>query len=47
MKRADSGKIKTKDRNFHVRDFVKIGLKIGEGGVSGSIYSLIKIANLP
>ena len=34
MKRANFGKIKTKDRNFHARecrDFGKIGLKI-EGG---------------
>ena len=31
VKRADFGKIKTKDRNFHVRHFGKIGLKIGEG----------------
>ncbi len=45
MKRADFGKIRTKDRNSHVRDFGKIGLKIG--GVSRSIFSLVKITNLP
>ena len=46
-KRADFGKIRTKDRNFHVRDFGKIRLKIGRGGVPRSIFSLVKIANLP
>ncbi len=34
VKRADFGKIRTKDRNFRPREFRKIGLKIGEGGVS-------------
>ncbi len=47
VKSAYFGKIKTKDRNSHVRDFGKIGLKIGGGGVSGSIFSLVKIAYLP
>ena len=32
VKRADFGKIRTKDRIFHVQDFGKIGLKIGGGG---------------
>ncbi len=31
---------------LHVTDFGKIGLKIGEGGVSGSICSPLKISNL-
>ncbi len=30
MERADFGKNRTKDRNFHACDFEKIGLKIGE-----------------
>ena len=48
VKRADFGKIKTKDRNFRPREFGKIGLKIGGGGgVSRSIFSLVKIATLP
>ncbi len=50
VKRADFEKIGTIDRNFHARDFGKIGLKIGglgEGGVSRSIFGLVKIANLP
>ena len=34
VKRADLRKIRTKDRNFHVRVFGKIGLNIGEGGAS-------------
>ncbi len=34
MKRADFGKIRTKDRNFRPWEFGKIGLKIGGGGVS-------------
>ena len=47
VERAHIGKIKTKDRNFHARVFGKIGLKIGGGDVSRSIFSLVKIANLP
>ncbi len=53
MKRANFGKIKTKDRNFHARssrDFGKIRLKIeggGGGGVSGSIFILLEIEILP
>ena len=47
MKRADFGKIRTKDRSFCPQEFGKIGLKIGGGGVSRSIFSLVKIANLP
>ncbi len=34
VKRVNFGKTKTNDRNFHADDFGKIGLKIGEGGVS-------------
>ncbi len=33
--RANFGKIKTKDGNFHAHDFGKIGLKIGEAGCLG------------
>ena len=47
MEKANFGKIRTKDRNFHARVFGKIGLKIGGGDVSRSIFSLVKIANLP
>ncbi len=47
MKRADFGKIRTKDRNFSVHEFRKIGLKIGEGGISRSIFILEKIVILP
>ena len=36
VKRADFGKIKTKDRNFPARDFGKIRLKI-EGGGAGCL----------
>ncbi len=32
---------------LHVCDFGKIGLKIGVGGVSGAIFSLLKIEILP
>ncbi len=46
VKRADSVKIGTKNRNFLARDFGKIGLKIGGGGVSRSIFCLVNIANL-
>ena len=47
----DRGRVGEKDRFwkklrlniaiFHVRDFGKIALKIGEGGVSRSIFSLV------
>ncbi len=44
VKRADFGEIRTKDRNIHVQDLVKIGLKIGEGvsRLSRSICSLVR-----
>ncbi len=43
VKITNFGKIKTKDRNFCARYFGKIGLKIEGGGVSESIFSLLKI----
>ncbi len=46
VNRTDFGKIRTKNIHFYVWDFGKIGLKIGAGGVSGSIFSRVKIANL-
>ena len=46
MKRADFGKIRTKDRSFHVWVFGKNGLNIGEGVLSRFIFNLVKLANL-